>query len=97
MKVVKLGMILACATLATMASAQQRKDVDPFKRDDRTSQQRQQDRAEAEVRQAYERQQADRQREQMRDKSHDMRLRIDPNTSVGADPSKGQVDVKRTY
>jgi hypothetical protein len=37
------------------------------------------------------------QHEQMRDHSHDSRLPAGPNTSLGVDPSKGQVNVRRTY
>lgn len=35
-------------------------------------------------------------REAMRDRSHDNRLKTGPNTSVGVDPQKGSVNIRKT-
>jgi hypothetical protein len=41
-------------------------------------------------------QKKDAEREAMRDKSHDNRVKTGPNTSVGVDPQKGTVNVRKT-
>lgn len=38
----------------------------------------------------------ERDREQMRDTSHDNRLKINKDTSVGVDPSRGEINVRTT-
>lgn len=97
-----------CLLAAATALAQQPgRTVDPYPRDSRSQEQKQQDRTMGDVRQAYDRQQSEQQREANRDKSHDGRWPVRPNTSVGGNqltthpdspPQRGAViDIKRTY
>ena len=50
-----------------------------------------------EVQKTHERLKNEEAKERMRDKSHDYRIKVDTNTSVGADPSKNEVNVRTTY
>ncbi len=46
---------------------------------------------------AYERLQEENQKEQLRDKSHDFpRVKVGEDTSIGVDPSKGQINIRKT-
>ena len=45
----------------------------------------------------YKRLQEEKQKEQLRDKSHDFpRVKVDEDTSIGVDPSKGQINIRKT-
>jgi hypothetical protein len=60
--------------------------------------QTEQERSWSEAQKGYEQQQKEMTQEQMKDRSHDGRLKVDPNTSVsgGIDPVPN-VNVKRTW
>lgn len=46
----------------------------------------------------YKQKQKEKQNEELRDKSHDLpRIKVEKNTSVGVDPMKNEVNVKKTY
>lgn len=50
-----------------------------------------------EVQKTYNRIKKEETAEQLRDKTHDYRLKIDKNTSLGVDASKNSVNVKGTF
>jgi hypothetical protein len=85
---------LATAVLAAPLAAREPRDVDAFPR----FQARQESNFERNAREfkpAYERQQRERTAEAMRDKTHDHRLRVGTDTSIGA--GRSGVNVIRTY
>ena len=89
-----LAAMLAATLLATPLAAREPRDVDAFPRF-QARQESNFERNAREFRPAYERQQREQTREAMRDKSHDNRLPVDRNTSVGVD--RNGLNIRRTY
>jgi hypothetical protein len=85
---------LSAATAVSSASAREVGDRDIFPRFE-ARQESNFERNAREFKPAYERAERERTREQMRDKTHDNRIPVDKNTSVGANGSG--VNVIRTY
>lgn len=67
-----------------------------FPKDNRTYSQKEFDRNERQVRKETDRQQAEKRVESMRDKSHDGRIPVGKNTSVGGQSNPPSVNVRKT-
>jgi hypothetical protein len=82
--------------LATDAALATNKKVDLNPKDTRTEAQKTVDSNFENAKKVSDRQKQEATKEAMRDKSHDNRVKVNKDTSVGVDPKSGTVNVKKT-
>jgi hypothetical protein len=73
----------------------QEKQIDLNPRDNRSYAEREQQRGMSEAQRGYEHTQREQQQEKMRDKTHDGRVKIDGNTSVGVDNNPPSINIRK--
>ena len=88
--------LLLAAQGSAFAQQNQGKKVELFPKDTRTHAEKEQARSEAQAKAGYEAVQRQKQAEAMRDKRHDNRVKVGPNTSVGVQGDPAGVNVRTT-